>query len=78
MTVCFPNIHPYYDGTGRLSRTLMAARFARNGLFPVICSPELKRECYMDMIRAAQYRQPEKLCEEVIYAEITKLEFLLK
>jgi hypothetical protein len=78
MILYYLSVHPFYDGNGRLSRTLMAARMAKNGFFPVICSPDLKRDKYIGMVQAARDGQPEALCKEVICAEICKLQSLLQ
>jgi hypothetical protein len=78
MTLYYLSVHPFYDGNGRLSRTLMAARMAKNGFVPVVCSPGLKRGQYIAMIEAAHMGQPEALCKEVIFTETWKLQSLLE
>lgn len=67
------SIHPFQDGNGRLSRTIMAYRMARNGLIAVICGPRLQREGCIAMIQAANKGMPDALCEEVIKAQIELL-----
>ncbi|KAH6612463.1 fido domain-containing protein [Boeremia exigua] len=73
MMLYFVSVHPFQDGNGRLSRTIMAARMARNGFAPVICSPELERAEYIAMIQAAHVGNPEALCKEVVYSELARL-----
>jgi Fic family protein len=78
MTLYYLSVHPFSDGNRRLSRTLMAARMARNGYVPAVCSPGLKRDQYIAMVQAAHDGQPEALCREVICAATCELQSLLQ
>jgi Fic family protein len=78
MTLYYLSVHPFYDGNGRLSRTLMAARMAKNGYVPAVCAPGLKRDQYIAMVQAAHDGQPEALCREVIWAATCELQSLLQ
>jgi hypothetical protein len=78
MTLYYLSVHPFYDGNGRLSRTLMAVRMAKNGFVPAVCSPGLKRDQYIAMVQAAHDGQPEALCREVICAATCELQSQLQ
>jgi Fic family protein len=78
MTLYYLSVHPFYDGNGRLSRTLMAVRMAKNGFVPAVCSPGLKRDEYIAMVQAAHDGQPEALCREVVCAATCELQCLLQ
>jgi hypothetical protein len=73
MMVYLVSVHPFQDGNGRLSRTVMAAHMAKNGLVSMVCSPYLQRDEYIEMIEAARQGEPEVLCKEVVCSQLIRL-----
>lgn len=68
MTLYFMSVHPFPDGNGRLSRVLQAVYMARNGLVPVMCTPDLDRAGYIRMVVSARDGRPQEWCEEIVRA----------
>ncbi|KAK2808510.1 hypothetical protein FQN50_004719 [Emmonsiellopsis sp. PD_5] len=69
LTVYFVFLHPFLDGNGRVSRTLMQDYLIRQGYIPVVMQ-DLEREEYVAMISDAQDGKPEAFVDRVLSTQL--------
>lgn len=68
----FEHIHPFPDGNGRVGRMLMQDYMARQG-YPPLVIPDLARNDYLSIVKAAQAGQPEEWVKRVLLAQMDRL-----
>ncbi|CAB4377143.1 unnamed protein product [Rhizophagus irregularis] len=63
------HIHPFYDGNGRVSRSIMAQYLICNGYLPAIFH-QVKREDYINSLREIQRGKDASLLYDIVISDI--------
>src|SRR6266542_2744695 len=63
------HIHPFYDGNGRVSRSIMALYLIRNGYLPAIFH-QVKREKYINSLRKIQKEKDASSLYDIMISDI--------
>jgi Fic family protein len=63
------HIHPFYDGNGRMSRSIMAQYLVRNGYIPAIFH-QVNREDYINSLRKIQKGKNASSLYDIVISDI--------